>query len=94
MRNKIISGSNAMRFGVAVKLAVGFAIILTLLVFMAVQSVGKFNSASKTVDELVSISSGVLQESNTIQKALLWAIADFKRISEKDKLEDIDGILK
>lgn len=82
-----------MRLSVGIKLILGFSTILLMLIFIAFQSITNYRATSITLNNLVSISDGVLGESNKVKTTLLTAIADFKRISEKENSRDINAVV-
>ncbi|WP_435236625.1 methyl-accepting chemotaxis protein [Psychromonas sp. PT13] len=81
------------RFGVATKLSLGFFCILLMLIFITYQSLNNYRDTSKTLSSLITISEGILTKTNKVQTTLLTAVADFKRISEKDTNSEIENIL-
>lgn len=81
------------RFGVATKLSLGFFCILLMLIFITSQSLNNYRDTSKTLSSLITISEGILTKTNKVQTTLLTAVADFKRISEKNTNNDIKNIL-
>ena len=81
------------RFGVAVKLSLGFSAILLILIFIALQSIDNYRATSKTLSGLITISEGILGETNKVKSSLLKTIADFKRISDKNAQTEINDIV-